>query len=78
MWLSYSHFLEVPEGQRIGCKRQRQEIEEAGEEEGNKGEGGKRYLSQWDKGLSLDREETDVAHRQMAVYKGKEGNLMLG
>jgi hypothetical protein len=29
-------------------------------------------------GLSLDREETDVAHRQMAVYKGKEGNLMLG
>ena len=29
------------------------------------------YLPQRDKGLSLDREETDVAHRQMTVYKGK-------
>ena len=26
-----------------------------------------------DKGLPLDREETDIAHRQMAVYKGKKG-----
>ena len=33
------------------------------------GEGG------WDKGLSLDREET---HRKMAVYKGKTGNRVLG
>ena len=29
-------------------------------------------------GLPLDREETDVAHRQMVVYKGKRGNPMLG
>ena len=29
-------------------------------------------------GLPLDREETDVAHRQMAVYKAKMGNPMLG
>ena len=28
-----------------------------------------------DKGLSLDRQETDVAHRKMAVYKGKGGTL---
>lgn len=33
-----------------------------------------RYLPQRDKGLLLDREETDVAHRQMAVYKGTRGN----
>lgn len=26
-----------------------------------------------DKGLPLDREETDMAHKQMAVYKGKGG-----
>ena len=25
------------------------------------------------KGLPLDREETDVAHSQMTVYKGKGG-----
>ena len=35
-------------------------------------------MSPEDKGLPLDREETDVAHRQMAVYKGKGGNPVLG
>jgi hypothetical protein len=34
-----------------------------------------RYLPQRDKGLSLDRGETDTTHRQIAVYKGKVGNL---
>ena len=29
-----------------------------------------------EKGLLLDREETDVAHRQMAVYKGKRGKVL--
>jgi hypothetical protein len=29
------------------------------------------------KGLPLNREETDVAHRKMAVYNGKRGNSML-
>ena len=29
------------------------------------------------KRLSLDREETDAAHRQMAVYKGKEEDPVL-
>lgn len=33
-------------------------------------ERGQKYLSQKDKGLSLDKEETDMAHRKMAVYKG--------
>ena len=31
-------------------------------------------MSQKDKGLPLDREETDVAHRQMVVYKVKIGS----
>ena len=35
-------------------------------------------LSQRDKGLPLDREETDMACRQMAIYKGKGGNPVLG
>lgn len=43
----------------------------------NKGEGAE-YLSWRDEGLPLHREETDMAYRQMEVYKGKEGNLMLG
>ena len=29
-----------------------------------------------DKGLPLDREETDVAHRKMAVYKGTGGTAL--
>jgi hypothetical protein len=31
-----------------------------------------------DKGLPLDREETDIYHRQMAVYKGTREKPMLG
>lgn len=30
-----------------------------------------------DKGLPLEREETEVTQRQMAVYKGRRGNPML-
>ena len=30
-----------------------------------------------DKGLPLDREETDPAHRLMAIYKDKRGNPAL-
>lgn len=55
-------------------KGQRQQIQEDREREGTKGEGrkktkerGKRHLSQRDKGLSLDREEIDMAHRK--IYK---------
>ena len=36
------------------------------------------YLSQRDKGLPLDREETDMPHRKMAVYKDTRGNPVLG
>ena len=51
----------MPEGQRVENKRQRQEIEDEGEEEGNKGEGageqGKRgYFPHRDQGLPLGRE----------------------
>lgn len=37
------------------------------------GERGKGYLSQGNKGVPLDRDETDIAHRQMAFYKGNKG-----
>lgn len=37
----------------------------------NKGRG---YLSLRDKGLPLEREETDVVHWKMTVYKGTGGN----
>jgi hypothetical protein len=30
------------------------------------------------KGLPLVREETDMAHRKVVVYKGKGGNPVLG
>ena len=42
-------------------------------EKGKDREWGERYLPQRDKGLSLDREETDMAHLNMEVYKGKMG-----
>ena len=45
---------------------------------GRRGREQGRDLHQRDKGLPLDREETDMAHRQMVVYKGKRGNPMLG
>ena len=46
-------------------------MEDEGEGEGNKGEGEGIFVLVWDKGLPLDREETDVAHRKMVVYKSK-------
>ena len=36
------------------------------------------YLSLGDKGLPLDREETDSTQRQMVVYNSKRRNPMLG
>ena len=61
------------EGQRTGNKRQRQEKKDEGEGEGNK-RGGGEFIRGGDKGLPLDREETDVAHRKMVIFikvKGK-------
>jgi len=55
-------------------------MEDEGEGEGNKGEGrkgqgraGGAFVKE-DKGLPLDREETDKARRKIAVNKGKKGN----
>ena len=39
--------------------------------EGKEGEGTELFVLERDKGQPLDREETDVDHRKMAVYKGK-------
>lgn len=44
--------------------------------ERNKEEGEKGYLSRGTK-TCLFTERTDVAHRQMAAYKGEKVNLML-
>ena len=66
--------LIFPERQRAGNKRQRQVIGDEGEGEGKKEEGRRVFVLEGDKGLSLDRGETDVAHRKMAVYKGTRGN----
>ena len=35
------------------------------------------HLFPRDKGLPLDREETDVAHRKMEVYKGTRGRCRI-
>ena len=44
---------------------------------GHKGKGEGVFVSE-DKGLPLDRGETDMAHRQKVVYKGKGGKPVLG
>lgn len=36
-------------------------------------EGGNRF-AQRDKGLSLDRDQTDMVYRQIAVYRGEKEN----
>lgn len=57
--------------------RQQWGIEDGGEREGNKGEGEKLFVLEWDEGQPLDREETDVAHRQMVVYTSKWKKTLL-
>ena len=60
--------LFAPEEHSAENKRQRQEIEDEGKKEGDKGEGGG-VCPEWNKGLPLVRKEIDdVAHRKMAVY----------
>lgn len=59
-----------------GYGRQRQEIKDEEEGEGNKGVCEGIFVLR-SKGLSLDREEKDVTDRQMAVYKGERGNPVL-
>lgn len=59
--------LFIPEGQRAKSKRQRQEIEDEGKEEGNKKEGREYLSSGVDKRLPLDREETDMTYRNSSL-----------
>jgi hypothetical protein len=63
-----------PRGTEGKNKGQPQDIEDERQGEGNKEE--RVFVSEKDKGLPLDREETRMAHRQMSVYKGKRGDLM--
>lgn len=65
--------LFVPEGQKTQNNRQRQEIDDNKEEAVFVQAGRGKH-----RGQSLDREETDVAYRQMVVYYGKMGNSVLG
>jgi hypothetical protein len=53
-----------------GMGTQRQEIKDEEKRKWNKGVT-EVIFSEWDKGLPLDREETDVAHRKMMVYISK-------
>ena len=48
-----------------------------GEGEGHTGNGEGVFVSE-DKGLAMDRGETDMAHRQKVVYKSKGGKPVLG
>lgn len=59
--------LFAPERQRTGKKKQAQEIEEEEAEE-NKGKPARVFVLR-DKGLLLDRGETDMAHRQMVKWE---------
>lgn len=58
-----------------GNMKQRQKIEDEGNQEGNKGKGAG-FLSR--RRLPLDRGKTDVAHRKIAVYKGNQGDHQEG
>lgn len=59
-----------------GYGRQRQEIKDEEEGEGNKGVCEGIFVLR-SKGLSLDRKEKHVTDRQMAVYKGERRNHVL-
>jgi hypothetical protein len=60
-----------------GDKRQNQEIEDEGDGERNKTlQQGRDCPGETKDCLWI--EETDMAHRQMVVYKGKRGNSVLG
>lgn len=65
-----------PQDQLLGAKEiylPQKKGREQGKGEKRRRERGQEYLSQRGKGLSLDREERDMAHRQVDVYKGKRG-----
>lgn len=64
------------EGRKAWNKRQKWEIEDKGEREGNKRKGTGVFVSE-DNGLPLNREEIDMDHRQIEVCKGERGNPVL-
>lgn len=71
----YKRDLLASDGLRAGNNKQR----DRGHGEGgrnNRDEAG--CLFHGDKGLPLDREDTDMDHRTMAVSKGERGNPVLG
>lgn len=42
------------------------------------GKGGRNICSRGNKGLTLEKKETDVARRKIVVYKGQRRNPVLG
>jgi hypothetical protein len=62
-------------GQMTGTKGQTQGTRWRRREQGKMGKG---IFPEMDKGLPLDSEEANVALRQMALYKSKHGNSVLG
>lgn len=69
--------LIVPEGQRVGSKRQSQKTHDEREE----GKGVRERvicLRGSKEGLPLGKEERNMTHRQMSFYQGERGNPVLG
>lgn len=69
---SYHHKgdLFAPERPRAGYRGQRQETKEEREGKGTN----ERVRGICPRGLPLDREDTDMAHRKITLYKGTRGN----
>lgn len=70
----YRGDLSAPEGQRAGNDTKTGARGRREKEQGM----GKGYLLWRDKGLLLEREETDIAHGQTAISKRKKGNPVVG
>lgn len=68
--------LFAPEGQSVGDKRQREEVEDR--RRGRQKRGGERlFVPRGDKGMIL-RKKTNKVYRKMTGYRGIGGNSMLG
>ena len=61
-----------------GKDRRRERIRKTGVRMGEQGRKRGVFALKPDKGLPLKRDEKAVVHRQMAVYKGKRENPVLG
>lgn len=67
----------APEGPKAGSKKQRQETQDKEKGESNK-EKGKGIFVLYGQRLPFDREEAELARRQMEGYTNKRGNPVLG